>query len=277
MTEVRAIAEAIQGTTGIDFSNYAFSSFRRRVERFIESHKVKDIDVFIGDIKNNSDLANRLVSEITVNVTEMFRDPSFWLTLRNIILPKLDRNEVIRIWHAACSTGEEVFSMAILLKEEGLLRRARIVATDINPNVLGTAKGGIYQLKNLEVNTRNYEQSGGKSKLSDYYSVAGGSVCFDRRLIENVSFSRNDLSRDGDPGQFDLILCRNVLIYFNFDLQEKVIQVFARSMPGGAFLAIGSKESISWCRSGRFYEPECIEEKIYRKIDTRVRLNNIVL
>jgi chemotaxis protein methyltransferase CheR len=264
--EIKKIVDVLLETRGIDFSNYAFSSFRRRITRYLEINKIRDFEKFVETLKENQSYGDNLIKEITVNVTEMFRDPSFWIVLRNNILPQFNTNQPIKIWHAACSTGEEVYSMAILLQEEGFLNNAKIVATDLNSDVIKVAKEGIYQLKNQETNIKNYNQFGGKSKLSSYYEVIGNTVQYDRQLTDNVDFMTHNLSQDGPFSRFDLIICRNVLIYFNFKLQEKVIQVFEKSLSKGSFLGIGSKESISWCRASRFFEAESIEENIYKKI-----------
>jgi len=263
--DLKRVSDALNESRNIDFSGYAFSSFKRRISRFIEINRIRDFDTFIDRIKSDHSFADYLISEITVNVTEMFRDPSFWIVLQELILPQICRNRVINIWHAACSTGEEVYSMAILLEEAELLKHTKIVATDINNKVLETARRGIYPLKDQERNSKNYEQFMGKCKLSDYYTVNDGYVQYDKQLTENVDFRCHNLAQDGPFSTFDLILCRNVLIYFNFDLQEKVIGTFSKSMSKDSFLGIGSKESIRWCRSYRFFDEECYEEKIYRK------------
>jgi chemotaxis protein methyltransferase CheR len=265
--DIKKVIEAIFVSRGVDFSNYAFSSFKRRVVRFIEINKIRDLDTFIENIKTDLEYADNLIKEITVNVTEMFRDPSFWIVLRENILPQISsKNTSLRIWNAACSTGEEVYSMAILLKETDLLNHSKIVATDLNSNVLKVAQEGIYSIKSQEINNKNYEQFGGNGKLSDYYNVVRNTVQFDKQLIKNVDFRCHNLAQDEPISSFDLILCRNVLIYFNFELQEKVIQTFGESMTTGSFLGIGSKESIRWCKTSRFFETESFEEKIYRKV-----------
>lgn len=264
--DIKKIVDVLLETRGVDFSNYAISSFRRRITRFIEINKIRDFEKFIETLKENQSYGDSLIKEITVNVTEMFRDPSFWIVLRNNILPQFNANQPIKIWHAACSTGEEVYSMAILLQEEGLLNNAKIVATDLNSDVIKVAKEGIYQLKNQETNIKNYDHFGGKSILSSYYEVIGNTAQYDRQLTANVDFMTHNLSQDGPFSNFDLIICRNVLIYFNFELQEKVIQVFEKSLSKGSFLGIGSKESISWCKASRFFEAESIEENIYKKV-----------
>jgi chemotaxis protein methyltransferase CheR len=275
LKDIKRIIEAIKESIGVDFNNYAFSSFKRRVIRFVEINKIRDLSEFITQIKNDRNYTDNLVKEITVNVTEMFRDPSFWVVLRDKILTQISSKSPFNIWHAACSTGEEVYSMAILLKESNLLKQARIVATDLNSNVIQVAEKGIYTLKNQLTNSKNYEQFGGKALLSDYYTVNDNNVQFDKKLIENVDFRCHNLVQDGPISEFDLILCRNVLIYFNFELQEKVIQTFNKSMQVGSFLGIGSKESIRWCKDTCLFDAENLDEKVYRKVVDKKYQSNI--
>lgn len=267
ISDVKNIIEAIHKSNGIDLSNYAFSSLKRRISRFIEINKIHDMDSFVERIKSFHDYADTLVRGITVNVTEMFRDPSFWTVFRNTILPQLSSRQTINIWHAACSTGEEVYSMAILLKEAKLLDRTRIIATDLNTSVLEIARKGVYSFKNLETNNRNYENFNGQRKLSDYYLIIDDKVFFDRQLVENVDFRCHNLAQEGPISCFDVILCRNVMIYFNFELQERILKTFYDSMSPDSFLAIGSKETIGWCKTARYFREVCYEEKIYRKMD----------
>jgi chemotaxis protein methyltransferase CheR len=266
LKDIKRVIDTIYLSRGVDFSNYAFSSLKRRIKRFLEINKIHDINEFILKLKEEGEFADIFIKEVTVNVTEMFRDPSFWIVLRDTIIPQIGFNNTLKIWHAACSTGEEVYSMAILLKEAGLLKYSTITATDINKHVLKVASRGVYTIRSQEVNSKNYEQFGGKVKLSDYYSISDSMVHFDKQLITNVDFKCHDLALDGPIGKFDLILCRNVLIYFNFDLQEKVLQTFTQSLPKNSYLGIGSKESINWCRSARLFEEVSLEEKIYRKV-----------
>lgn len=270
LKDIKRIIETIYVTRGVDFSNYAFSSFKRRIKRFIEINKIRDINEFILRIREDGELADIFIKEITVNVTEMFRDPSFWIVLRDTIIPQIKFDTKLNIWHAACSTGEEVYSMAILLKEAGLLKHTTITATDINKHVLNVATKGLYPLRYQETNSKNYEQFGGKNQLTDYYTTSENNVQFDESLMKGVEFRCHDLAQDAPLGKFDLIICRNVLIYFNFELQEKVIQTFLQSMSKGSCLGIGSKESISWCRSARMFEEVSFEEKIYRKVSDSI-------
>jgi chemotaxis protein methyltransferase CheR len=264
--DIKNIVDVLIETRGVDFSNYAISSLKRRITRFIEINKIRDFDKFIERMKVDHSYGDTLIKEITVNVTEMFRDPSFWIFLKNNILPQLRTCKVINIWHAACSTGEEVYSMAILLHEEGLLNRSKIVATDLNSDVIKIANEGIYSMKSQETNTKNYELFGGRTKLSEYYEIVGNSVQYDKHLSDNTEFVCHNLSQDGPFSKFHLIICRNVLIYFNFDLQEKVVQTFEKSLSKGSFLGIGSKESINWCKASRFFQAESLEENIYKKV-----------
>ncbi len=265
LKDIKRVIDTIYLTRGVDFSNYAFSSFKRRIKRFLEMNKIRDVNGFIEKIKDESEFADIFIKEVTVNVTEMFRDPSFWVVLRDKVIPSIKFDHSLKIWHAACSTGEEVYSMAILLKEAGLLNNAEITATDINKHVLKVATKGLYQIRNQEINSKNYEAFGGKGNLSDYYTLGDNTVQFDKQLVSNVDFLCHDLALDSSPGKFDLIICRNVLIYFNFDLQEKVLQTFVQSLSKDSYLGIGSKESINWCRSARAFEEVSFEEKIYRK------------
>lgn len=270
--DITKITNALQISGGVDFSDYAFSSFKRRIIRFMEINRIRDAGLFAENIHSDKGYAAKVVEEITVNVTEMFRDPSFWITLRDTILPRLAQNRIINIWHAACSTGEEVLSMAIMLKESNLLKTARIIATDLNHSVLGIAKKGLYSSRNLEVNSKNYKLFGGKGELSDYYTIHNNYAQFDKELFSGVDFRYHDLTADEPLSVFDLILCRNVLIYFNFDLQERVLSTISKSMCQGSYLAIGSKESIRWCREAQYFSEVSLEEKIYRKTSGKIVL-----
>lgn len=266
LKDIKKIIDAIRESRGIDFSDYAFSSFRRRITRFLEINKIRNIDELSGKIKSEAVFTDQLIKEITVNVTEMFRDPSFWVVLRDSVIPQLADIPSINIWHAACSTGEEVYSMAILLKEASLLKKSSIIATDINNNVLEVARQGSYPVRNQELNSRNYDAFGGKGKLSDYYKVINGMVHYDKQLISRAEFRCHNLAKDGPFSDFNLVICRNVLIYFNSELQERVIHTFGQSLARNAFLGIGSKETIAWCKSSRLFEEVSVEEKIYRKV-----------
>ncbi|UII29336.1 protein-glutamate O-methyltransferase CheR [Fulvivirga maritima] len=248
-----------------DFTNYAMSSFKRRILRILELQNTT-VDMLIKKL-NESEFLDDFLNEITVNVTEMFRDPPFWRVLRDDILPAIMLNhQKIRIWHAGCSSGEEVFSMTIMLREMGILDKVSIIATDLDTTILERAKSGEYNLKNMELNEKNYIRYQGNSSLRDYYSEVGGKAIMDKSLVENVSFRKHDLVNGEVFNKFDLILCRNVMIYFNQTLQNDVLRKFHESLFKYGYLAIGSKESLIWCDIANKFIVVNNEEKIYKKI-----------
>jgi chemotaxis protein methyltransferase CheR len=266
ISDLKRVVNAAKEAGGVDFSNYATASLRRRVLRLTETSRIRSIDELLMKIKNNNGFIKTFVNEITVNTTEMFRDPLFWKALNETVMPLLAKKNLIKIWHAACSTGEEVYSMSILLRETGLSERARITATDINDQAMETARKGNYPLRNQKLNQANYSNFKWSGELSDYYEVQGNRIQFDPDLIKNVKFKSHDLGRDQAFSKFDLIICRNVLIYFNADLQERVIGMFNESMYRDSILGIGIKEALSWCKPARNFNPVSLEEKVFQKV-----------
>lgn len=268
ITEIRRLATAIQEKYNYDFSNYAISSFRRRIARVLDLYKYENTDRLLQAICDDPKLFKDFLTEITVNVTEMFRDPSLWRELRDKILPNLfSVHNEIKIWHAGCSSGEEVFTLAIVLKEMGLLHRVKTWATDIDHAILSKAKEGKYVMKNMtEVNEKNYIRYGGLTKLSDYYKVDNGIGVMDKALVEHVTFREHDLVKGMPFSKFDLIFCRNVLIYFNQNLQNDVLKLFHESLFNYGYLIIGSKESIIWCDVANKFITVNSEEKVYKKV-----------
>jgi chemotaxis protein methyltransferase CheR len=264
--DMQIILAAVRDTKGIDFTDYAQPSLQRQIIRFCDISRIADVKELVQKIRFEGGFADNFINELTVNVTEMFRDPSFWSLLRDVVLPELSKRAIINVWHAGCSIGEEVFSMAILLKEEGLLGKTRIVASDINMEALKVAQSGVSVLKSQVLNSKNYSRFGGKGKLSDYYKVMDTNVLYDKELIKRVDFKKHDLTSDGNFGVFDLIICRNVFIYFNFSLQEKVLGLFNQSLTKDSFLGIGSKESITWCKGARLLTNVSIEDKVFRRV-----------
>jgi chemotaxis protein methyltransferase CheR len=264
--DIKSIITLVRELKGIDFSDYAQSSLKRRINRFFEMHNVGDTGEFRRRMSSDETFPGQFINEITVNVTEMFRDPSFWSALKTLVVSGFNDRPVINIWHAACSTGEEVVSMAIMLKEAGILNKCRLTATDLNNNALNTARTSVYPLKKQDLNSKNYERAGGQGNLSNYYTVEDKSVIYDAELSANTKFIYHDLSKEGTIGIFDIIICRNVFIYFNSELQERVVDIFSRSLKKDSILAIGSKESISWNRAARNFSELNPEEKIYKRI-----------
>lgn len=250
---------------GFDFGSYSRASLKRRVNRIIQLDGFSNFYDFLSKVKYDSDYYKRTIDEITVNVTEMFRDPSFYKIVRNQILPQLATKPFIRLWHAGCSSGEEVYSMAILLKEAGLLHKSLLYATDINSKVLDTAKKGIFPLRMMKDYSENYRDSGGQEDFSNYYIANYGNAKFSEELTKKMVFSQHNLVSDTSFNEFDMIFCRNVLIYFDNDLQKRAINLFDESLSILGFLALGTKETIKYSIAQSKYK-QVEKEKLWRKI-----------
>ncbi len=264
-SDIDILIYEILETYGYDFSNYSRASFKRRVIRLLDLDKFKSFEHLKHVIKTDKTYLNRFVEEITVNVTEMFRDPEFYTALRNKILPQLATKPFIRIWHAGCSTGEEVYSMAILLKEANLLDKSLIYATDINPGVLLEAKKGIYPLKNMKLYSENYIECCGKEDFSSFYTAQYDRAIINDSLKKKIIFSTHNLVSDRSFNEFQIIFCRNVLIYFDKTLQNKVLKIFDQSLENLGFLALGSKETLRFSSIIENYI-QIDNQKIWKKI-----------
>lgn len=263
--EIELLINEVYENYGYDFSGYSMASFKRRVDRLYQLDGFMSFSAFLYKIISDADYFSRMVEEITVNVTEMFRDPHFYKILKNDIIPVLATKPFIRIWHAGCSTGEEVFSMAILLKEANVLQKSLLYATDISPMVLNVARKGVFPLRMMKQYSENYMASGGKKDFSDYYTANYGLAKFSEDLTTRMVFSLHNLVSDRSFNEFDLILCRNVLIYFDKDLQERALHLFDDSLAQLGYLALGTKETIKYSSmQKRFKQLE--KEKIWRKI-----------
>lgn len=266
IADIKKITEVVKVRYDYDFTNYAMSSFKRRINRILDLFKIATVDSLIKKISDDPVFFEEFIVEITVNVTEMFRDPSFWRILRDDIIPAIMLNhDKIRVWHAGCSSGEEVFSMAILLKEMGVLDNVQLIATDLDKEILKKAKSGRYSIKNMELNAKNYIRFQGTSSLKNYYSENKGTAVMDPELAENVSFREHDLVQGEVFNKFDLVLCRNVMIYFNQTLQNEVLKKFHESLFKFGYLIIGSKESLIWCDIANKFIVVNNEEKVYKK------------
>ena len=250
---------------GYDFTGYSRASLKRRLLRLYALDKQVSFAEFRYAINNDSIYFRRFVEQITVNVTEMFRDPGFYKALRYKVLPNLATYPFIRIWLAGCSTGEEAFSVAIILKELNLLQKSLIYATDINPTVLEKAAQGMFPLSQMKQYSENYIASGGTEDFSSYYSASYSLAKFDADLKEKMIYSTHNLVSDHSFNEFQLILCRNVLIYFDRDLQFKVLQLFDNSLEKLGYLALGTKETTDFSPISKRYK-RLETEKIWRKI-----------
>lgn len=250
---------------GYDFTSYSKASLMRRLNRLISLDKFPSFAEFRYRIKNDKSYLKRLVEEITVNVTEMFRDPGFHHLLRTEVLVRLASKPFIRVWHAGCSTGEEVYSMAIMLKEANLLHKSLLYATDINPEVVQKASEGIFPLSAMKQYSQNYIEAGGKEDFSNYYTAKYDRVIFNEELRKRMIFSTHNLVSDSSFNEFQLILCRNVLIYFDKALQDHVLQLFDQSLENLGYIGLGAKETLRFSGMNSKYR-QIRKEKVWQKL-----------
>jgi chemotaxis protein methyltransferase CheR len=264
--EIRLLIEGVYRYYGFDFRNYAPASLKRRIRNVLAAEKLSSISVLQDRILHEPGFIDRFLLGVTVNVTSMFRDPSFFVVFRERVVPILRTYPFIRIWHAGCSTGQEVYSMAILLQEAGIYHRCRIYATDTNESALRQAKSGIYPLEFMQEYTQLYLKAGGMRSFSEYYTAAYDSAIFQSSLKENVIFSQHNLVTDRSFNEFNVILCRNVLIYFDRLLQRQVHQLFYDSLCSFGILGLGRQESVRLTPYEKHYEEFKKGEKLYRRL-----------
>ena len=263
--EVDVLLEAIRLRYDYDFKNYARASLKRRVHSLLSKENLEMPYQLIPRILYDNKIFDKFLSEMSVTVTELFRDPPFFKSIQEIIFPVLKTYPYFKIWHAGCATGEEVYSLAILLKEAGLLDRAKIYATDYNKQSLEVAKAGIYSASNMKKNSEAYLKAGGKKSLDHYYTEQYDAFKFKDELNENITFAYHNLVKDGVFGEMHMVICRNVLIYFDKDLQNHAFTLFDNSMAKRGFLCLGSKETIDYSVLKNQYETFSKPNKIYRK------------
>jgi len=264
--EVQLLLEAVFRRYGFDFREYAPASLRRRLWRRVHAEGVQTIAGLTERLLHDSASMERLLLDLSINVTAMFRDPTFYIAFRAQVVPLLRTYPFTRIWVAGCSTGEEVYSLAILLREEELYDRARIYATDINESVLERAKAGVFPLGKMKEYTQNYIRGGGTRAFSEYYVAAYDGAQFQRSLIENVVFAQHNLVSDRSFNEFQVIVCRNVMIYFDRSLQNRVHRLFYESLAHFGVLGLGDKETINFSPFEDCFEELDPNEKLFRKI-----------
>ena len=264
--EVQLLLEAIYQHYGFDFRGYAPGSLKRRLWRRAYGEKVETLSALQDKVLHDPAVMERLLLDLSINVTAMFRDPTFFLAFREKVVPALRTYPFVRIWNAGCSTGEETYSLAILLKEEGLYDRTRIYATDINDRVLERAQEGRFPLEKMREYTANYLRAGGTEEFSRYYAVEGEHASFTSDLCEQVVFAQHNLVSDAPFNVFNVIVCRNVMIYFGKTLQDRVHELFYESLEQLGMLAMGHKESIRFSPHEECYEALDAQEKLYRKM-----------
>ena len=264
--ELRMLVEAVYLKYNYDFRDYTGASQKRRVLVAMREMECATVSELQSRVLHEPNGFAQLLQYLTIPVTEMFRDPEYFLAVREQVAPFLKTYPSLKIWVAGCSTGEEVYSLAILLKEEGLLERSIIYATDINPESLDAARRGVFPLDRMRLYTENYQKSGGKGAFSDYYTAAYGGALFERSLMENVTFADHSLSTDSVFSETHFVSCRNVLIYFNRRLQDRVLGLFHDSLCHRGFLGLGSKESIDFSSYAERFEPLARRERLFRKV-----------
>jgi chemotaxis protein methyltransferase CheR len=263
--ELELLLQAVFLQYGYDFRNYSRAHVKRRVKYRVAQEGLNSISELQNEILHQPEVFERLVRDLSINVTEMFRNPAFYKSVREKVIPLLKTYPFLKIWHAGCSTGEEVFSFAIMLKEEGLLERTQIYATDFNPYVIEQARRGIFPIRYIREYTANYQKAGGKSSFSDYYHANDEWVIFDKSLSKNMVFAVHNLVTDSVFAEMNLIVCRNVLIYFNRELQNKVLGLLHESLIPGGFLALGTKESLMFSENEKKYKVVDAKQKIFKK------------
>ncbi len=263
--EVQLLLEAIHLKYGYNFKDYANAHTKRRLRHRLALSNLDNYTQMMRRLIYDEPFFNTLLMDLSINVTEMFRDPWFYQKVRDELVPRLKTYSFIKVWHAGCSAGQEVYSMSILMEEEGMKKRSQIYATDFNELILEKAKAGIYPLDVMKTYTANYQQAGGKNDFSDYYSADSDNVVLKKSLGDKVLFSSHNLVTDGVFGEMNLIFCRNVLIYFNKTLQDRVLKLFYDSLCPGGYLCLGSKESLKFSGMADKFEVISPKEKIYRK------------
>lgn len=263
--ERELLLRAILLKYGYDFTQYAETTMQRRVDYVVRELHMRSALDLLEKVLHSRKVFDEVLPKLTIGVTEMFRDPMFFRSLRTHVVPVLKTFPRVTIWCAGCSSGEEVYSLAILLKEEGLLDRATIFATDINSRALRAAREGIYSAEVMKTNTRNYQESGGRNVFNDYYTADYGFVKMDSSLLQSVVFSEHNLATDGVFAECQLILCRNVLIYFNETLQNRVVDLFTKSLHARGFLGVGSRESLATSSSADLFEAVDPKWKLYQR------------
>lgn len=275
--EVKLFIEGMYLKHGYDFRDYSKAHMKRRIKNKLLMSNLESISEMQHRMLTDEEFFKSLLPAFSINVTEMYRDPEFFAYVRKEIIPLLKTYPKIKIWHAGCSTGEEVYSMAIMLQEEGLYERCQIYATDFNEGILEKAKEGIYPLEVVKDYTSNYIRSGGKNDFADYYTAKYDAVIMNQSLKKNVIFARHNVVTDQVFGEMNMIICRNVLIYFNNELQNRVVKLFKESLCKGGILCLGSKETLNSTEAQDDFQIYEAKQKIYRKRFTNKEYADILL
>jgi len=263
--EINLLLEAVYQRYGYDFRSYARASIERRVRQFLSNSGCSSISEMIPKVLYDEAFFSQLAQHFSISVTEMFRDPSQYRIVREKVVPLLKTWPHVKVWHAGCATGEEAYSLAIVLKEGGVYDRTTIYATDFNDASLARAREGVYEIENIKIATKNYQLSGGKASFSEYYHARYDAAAMDGSLKENITFANHNLATDNMFGEIHLVFCRNVLIYFNRELQNRALGLFTESLVHGGFLCLGTKETLDFSDVGGSFEAVDKKAKIYKK------------
>ena len=263
--EIQLLLEALYQRYHYDFRNYAQASIKRRLKQACQQMGFRSVSALQENLLHQPAMLSHLLGYLTVQVSELFRDPSYFRAIREKVVPHLRTYPSLKIWIAGCSSGEELYSFVILFREEGLEQRTLFYATDINQDALAKAEAGIYGVERIQLFTENHRKSGGKSSLSDYYSAAYGKASFDKSLRKHVVFSDHSLVTDAVFAEMHMVSCRNVLIYFDRALQDRALGLFKDSLARKGFLGLGSKESVRFSEHAGSFAPCDQEEKIFQK------------
>ena len=269
--EVDLLLQAVFERYGYDFRAYARASIERRVRQLLLDSGCNTISAMIPELLHDESFLSRLIARFSITVTDMFRDPAAYRSLREKVIPLLKTYPFVRVWHAGCATGEEAYSLAIVLAEEGLYDRTTIFATDLNDRALETAREGVYPLERIRGFTRNYQQSGGRESFSQYYHAQYENAVMSQALKRNMTFANHNLATDAVFGEMHLILCRNVLIYFGRELQNRALQLFVDSLIHRGFLCLGSKESLMFSDAHSRFDPIDARWRVFQKSENRTR------
>jgi len=264
--EVDLLLQAIYLRYGYDFRGYAKASIKRRIKHRLVHSKFETISDMQKKLLYDDNFFTLLLNDMSINVTDMFRDPEFYIALRDIIVSQFAKKNTVKIWHAGCATGEEVYSMAVLLKEASLDDKTFIYATDFDENVLAKAKQGVYPVEKIKVFTKNYKDAGGLESFSNYYKAKYNFAGIEKKLKNNIHFSCHNLVTDSVFGEMDMIVCRNVLIYFSKELQDRVFKLFYDSLAKGGLLCLGSKETITLSQHSKLFIKKDIKQRIYERV-----------
>lgn len=263
--ETEFLLEAVYRKYGFDFRDFSPTHIRRRVRYHLSQYHYQNIPALMHDVLCNEDSFQRLLKNFSINVSEMFRDPEFYLALQEKVFPVMRTYPFFKVWHAGCSSGEEVYSMQILLREHGMIDKAQIYATDFNEIILDSARDGIYPVTKAASFSKNYKAAGGMHSLSEYYQAAYEHFQINKELRMKVLFAQHNLATDSSFGEMQLVMCRNVFIYFTQELQQRVLELFYDSLVPGGFLCLGMRESLSGLMLEKSFELVDRKHRIYRK------------